>query len=402
MTASPDFAEMAWLFDTSNRNRGIIRQNIDEAALLWKAVRSTRGPVLEIGRRHGGSTVLLIQAASGRMVTSIDLSPVHHPACENFFSAVDSERPGNLRLIVGDSRVPRVGDRFGFMFVDGDHTYDGVRADVSAHWRSLRPFDGVPAGIVFHDAVPNDGLAYAGRSNHHDGVTQVCDELVALGCAVPVARAGSSLWLRKTAELPWSYLAGTSEQHTVIDTSGIAALSHLKRREDIAHLLPEGATGIELGIAEGTLSERLLSHPSIGFLYGVDMYAGDRGHDVEQYMRALSRMEKFRGRYSLLHLRFDQALHLFPDETFDFVYVDGYAHTGEEDGTTFRDWWPKLKPGGLFAGDDYDAAWPHVVRHVDSFLRDRGLTGYVITSREKDTPYCKYPTWFTFKPAVRD
>jgi hypothetical protein len=256
----------------------------------------------------------------------------------------------------------------------------------------------MPPSIVFHDAVPNNGLAHEGLPNHHEGVARVCDELIALGCAVPVGRAGSSLWLQKTAELPWSYLLGTSGQHIVIDTSTIPALSHLKRREDFVQLLPYGATGIELGIAEGILSERLLTNPTVGFLYGVDMYAGDRGHDVAQYKRALARMEQFRGRYSLLHLRFDHALELFPDETFDFVYVDGYAHTGEEDGATFRDWWPKLKPGGLFAGDDYDPAWPDVVRNVETFLRERSLTGYAIMSTEKDTPYCKYPTWFTFKP----
>lgn len=184
----------------------------------------------------------------------------------------------------------------------------------------------------------------------------------------------------------------------MIETTSLPAYERLKRRDDVAKLLRPGAIGIELGVAEAIFAERVLSNSSIGFLYGVDMYAGDRGHDLGQYKRALSRLLKFQGRSALLHMRFEQALDLFPDRFFDFVYVDGYAHTGEEGGGTFRDWWPKLKPGGIFAGDDYDPAWPDVMLHVDEFLRDKQLTGYVIPHVEPAERFCKFPTWFTIKP----
>ncbi|HYD84363.1 MAG TPA: class I SAM-dependent methyltransferase [Opitutus sp.] len=185
----------------------------------------------------------------------------------------------------------------------------------------------------------------------------------------------------------------------MIDTSQTLQYAHLKKRDDVALLLPSGSIGIELGVAEGELASRLLKAPMLRFLYGVDAYAGDRGHDIDQYKRVLRRLDCYRHRYSLLQMRFDQALDLFDDASFDFIYVDGYAHTGEEGGATFREWWPKLKPGGVFAGDDYDPAWPDVVRHVDAFLADQQLTGFVIPYVESETPYCKYPTWFTLKPA---
>jgi hypothetical protein len=184
----------------------------------------------------------------------------------------------------------------------------------------------------------------------------------------------------------------------LLPTSEIPQFAHLRQRDDVVGLLAPGATGIELGVAEAEFAYRVLSKSSIGFLYGVDMYAGDRGHDIDQYKRALRRLAPFQGRSTLLHMRFDEALDLFPDETFDFIYVDGYAHTGEEDGSTFSDWWPKLKSGGIFAGDDYDPAWPEVVTNVDAFLAEKNLNGYVIPFVEKDVAYCKYPTWFTFKP----
>lgn len=191
-----NFEDIVFLFTSDNRNRGIIRMNFDEAACLWKAVQSTEGRILEIGRRHGGSTVLLLAASSAdRPVISIDIEPAHHPVAEEFFAR--PEVASRLQLIVGDSRVPR-SESVGLLFVDGDHTYEGVAADVAAHWAQL-----VPGGLaVFHDAVPNDGLAFNHEINHCPGVTDVCQRLLDKQVGQSVASAGSVLVLKKQAELP--------------------------------------------------------------------------------------------------------------------------------------------------------------------------------------------------------
>lgn len=172
--------------------------------------------------------------------------------------------------------------------------------------------------------------------------------------------------------------------------------SHFKQRDDVALLLPEGGIGIELGVAEGTFSERIMRRSKLAFMYGVDMYAGERKHDIDQYRMALRALEPYKERYSLLRMRFDEALPLFPDEYFDFIYVDGYAHTGEEGGQTFLDWFPKLKTGGVFAGDDYSDNYPLVKKFVDGFCSLNDLELHVIDCRE-DHWACREPTWFTFK-----
>jgi len=64
------FEDMAHLFTCDNRNRGIIRMNFDEAALLWKTVLGTSGDMLEIGRYDGGSTELIRAAAHHQKLTS--------------------------------------------------------------------------------------------------------------------------------------------------------------------------------------------------------------------------------------------------------------------------------------------------------------------------------------------
>lgn len=199
---SNNFEDLAWLFASDNRNRKIIRQNIDEAAFLWKMVRVTSGPILEIGRKYGGSTVLLLWAGDGRPVTSIDFNPKHNDYCENIFNKIHKDSPELLNLIIGDSRKTIINSSYGFAFVDGDHSYDGVRQDVYAHWNSLKKFNNCDPIIVFHDAVINDGLSYINQINHSDGVVNFCNELVVGGYAAKIGSAGSSLALKKLSDLP--------------------------------------------------------------------------------------------------------------------------------------------------------------------------------------------------------
>jgi len=173
--------------------------------------------------------------------------------------------------------------------------------------------------------------------------------------------------------------------------------AHLKLRDDVATLIRPGGIGIELGVAEGTFSGRVMQRSQLSFMYGVDMYAGDRNHDVIQYRKALKNLEAYKERYSLLRMRFDEALELFPDEHFDFIYIDGYAHTGEEEGKTFSDWYSKLKTGGIFAGDDYSDDYPKVKYYVNKFCALHHLTLHVIDCKEEHWA-CRQPTWFVFKP----
>ena len=171
---------------------------------------------------------------------------------------------------------------------------------------------------------------------------------------------------------------------------------NMPKRESVIFHARKGGVGIELGVAEGIFSERIMKLGQLSFLYGVDMYAGDRGHDINQYKSAFMRLDKYREKYALLKMKFDEALDMFPDEYFDFIYVDGYAHTGEEEGKTVHDWFPKLKVGGVFAGDDYHADWPKVISVVDSFIKKNSLKLNLIECHEP-IPYCEYPTWYVIK-----
>ena len=96
-------------------------------------------------------------------------------------------------------------------------------------------------------------------------------------------------------------------------------------------------------------------------------------------------------------MRFDEALSLFPDEYFDFIYIDGYAHTGQDNGKTLTDWWPKLKKGGVFSGDDYHSDWPNTMRVVNEFTAQNNLKLNIFKFTAEKGRWSNYPSWYTIK-----
>ena len=171
-------------------------------------------------------------------------------------------------------------------------------------------------------------------------------------------------------------------------------------RSDVLRFIenPNGV-GVELGVAEGSFSEQILRtfEGQNFYLYSIDMWAGDRGHNVDEYRRTILRLDPWKRNNTIIKMTFDEAAPLFPDNSLDFVYVDGYAHTGENDGKYFRDWYPKLKEGGIIAGDDYHPDWPLVINAVNDFRREIDRELNIIPNLAKVDRWSMFPTWFMQK-----
>ena len=68
-----------------------------------------------------------------------------------------------------------------------------------------------------------------------------------------------------------------------------------------------------------------------------------------------------------------RAAQLFAPESVDFAFVDA-GHDFHSVLSDLASWWPRIKPGGVLAGDDYgDPAWPEVTRAVQQFFRRNDL-----------------------------
>lgn len=166
-------------------------------------------------------------------------------------------------------------------------------------------------------------------------------------------------------------------------------------RSQLGELLPNKSIAIELGVAKGYFSRELLeNNPNISTLYSVDRWT-DRSHQIKEYTNTVNYLRPYRDRNIIYRASFEEICPMFSDNIFDLVYIDGYAHTGQEEGNTLSQWWPKVKKGGIFSGHDYHNRWPLTIKQVDKFVKERGLTLY-LTEEKAKTPQT-YPSWYVVK-----
>jgi predicted O-methyltransferase YrrM len=168
------FEDLAFLFSSNQLNVGLAVLAFDEGAHLYRTVRQlSHATVVEIGRFKGGSTFLMAAALTpNSRLYSFDWfverrSPLlksngtrRHPAVgrpdfdQRLRDALERYELGDrVHLIVADSRTtPPPAEGCDLVFIDGDHSYQGVRADYD-HWAPhVRP----GGRLLFHDAVARD------------------------------------------------------------------------------------------------------------------------------------------------------------------------------------------------------------------------------------------------------
>ena len=165
----------------------------------------------------------------------------------------------------------------------------------------------------------------------------------------------------------------------------------IKSRYDIHALLKNHNVkiGIELGVASGKYSKYLIENHNFVEYYGIDKW---NDHHDEKEKNLVLELFKNNQNVKVMHMSFDDALNLFSDCYFDFIYIDGYAHTGQNDGKTIRTWFKKLKNGGIFSGHDYcEKKWPKTYQQVNNIIRDE--FGYEI----KKTGEIVEPSWYIIK-----
>jgi len=141
------------------------RQNIFEIEALFRAVLELSPKrVLEIGTARGGTLYLWSQAASAdATIVSLDLPGGAfggaYPTCRIPFYQSFARPSQHLHLLRTDSHAPatvhQVQSMFSlepidFAFIDGDHTYEGVKSDFQLYGPLVRA-----GGIIaLHDICP--------------------------------------------------------------------------------------------------------------------------------------------------------------------------------------------------------------------------------------------------------
>ena len=174
-----------------------------------------------------------------------------------------------------------------------------------------------------------------------------------------------------------TYMYGLGSSRASSSTDYVCFLSRLTPvpcREHIAQLAQRyfNRTGIaaEIGVREGEFTVHNLLHWR-GVYYGIDAWTTDehipgcRGsdqvacrnfasklHPERRYDKALRATARWRDRCHLVRALSTQSAQQFADGKFDLVYLDA-LHTKPAVREDLHAWWPKLRAGGLFSGDDY-------------------------------------------------
>lgn len=174
----------------------------------------------------------------------------------------------------------------------------------------------------------------------------------------------------------------------------IREYQHKKSRDFVLRRFPKNSVGAEIGVWKGDFSQEILGIVKPRKLHLIDpwvyqdspefsraLYGGIRG-ESQQRMDAVYRSVVDRFGWHITHEIVDinrgkskDILAQFPDEYFDWVYVDG-DHRYEAVLLDLELAYRKLKSNALVAGDDYanvNAWWKDgVPKAVDEVIR-RGL-----------------------------
>jgi len=136
-----------------------VRSEIEELAKLIQTAAPKRS--LEIGTNYGGTLFLLCTLSPpGASVISVDLPAGQfgggYPRRKMPLYRRFPRNGQQLHLIRGDSHTPETldrverlltGDKLDYLFIDGDHTYDGVKRDFEMYSPLVRS----GGMIAFHD-----------------------------------------------------------------------------------------------------------------------------------------------------------------------------------------------------------------------------------------------------------
>ena len=199
-----DFVQLLWLFNSPTwkkkeipqpqETRNIIRLDLHEAGLLYKYAQRTwvqpeklfhhtgRGSIiLEIGRYWGGSLVLLAMAThhSDVKIISVDfVDGCHDPDVDDWLNEYEEKERIDIRV---DNSHAMENIPISLLFVDGDHSYEGVKKDFIHHWNYLY------GNCLAHDYTdPNC-----------EGVTKFIDEWIEEGYAEIIEQVSTMVALRK-------------------------------------------------------------------------------------------------------------------------------------------------------------------------------------------------------------
>ena len=120
--------------------------------------------------------------------------------------------------------------------------------------------------------------------------------------------------------------------------------------------------GVEVGVQRGDFSKHILKYWNGKKLYMVDtwrhlqgyfdMANGDHNVQLDNMAKSFMAVYEYDVRAAMIRDYSLEAAKLFPDESLDWVFIDG-DHSYEAVVADLQIWSPKIRPNGILCGHDY-------------------------------------------------
>lgn len=160
--------------------------------------------------------------------------------------------------------------------------------------------------------------------------------------------------------------------------------------------LGKNLVGCEIGVCYGWNLVYMLENISVSKIYAIDPYvpyldgpAGYVNTETLQYMK--SHFKKNTESFSsieFLEMKSDDAHRLIEDHSLDFIFIDG-DHSYDQVLKDLKNYFPKVKKGGIFAGHDFD------FDHDNNRPVKRALEGFFAGTEKLH--FCKNDCWYIKK-----
>lgn len=139
-------------------------------------------------------------------------------------------------------------------------------------------------------------------------------------------------------------------------------------------IMKDNFTVAEIGSFCGVSSEVLALH--CNKIYCIDTWNDWSGDGI--ILKAMEKFDNMKSMYShveKLHMTGESGSKLFPDESFDLVYIDA-SHWYDDVIFDIKTWLPKIKKGGYLSGHDYVSGIDTFRAVNDFFGKTHSITVY--------------------------
>ena len=155
----------------------------------------------------------------------------------------------------------------------------------------------------------------------------------------------------------------------------------------------ENLIGAEIGCGRGGTARYLLENLPNLILNGIDPYEvyvdwnGNNFGQEEHMDYMLSSIDPYKERFNFIRKSSDIVVNDIEDNSLDYIFIDG-LHTYEQVLIDCKNYYSKVKSGGIFSGHDYNVIIG-VKNAVDEFAKEVNISCVQLTDVD---------VWYWIKP----